>query len=116
MRKIACLLILATAMLFAMADALTGTWEFTMETPGGDRVVMPVFKLTGDAVGGTWDTAEVKGTFTDGMLRLEFPFYSKEGGFGGPMKINGKLEGGQLKGTWEFSAFSGTFKAKKQAE
>jgi hypothetical protein len=61
-------------------------------------------------VTGKWDKSDVKGTFTDGKLNLEFPINSEEAG-PGTLKIKGDLANDALTGTWEFQEYNGTFKA-----
>ncbi|HXJ43627.1 MAG TPA: hypothetical protein VNH18_30370 [Bryobacteraceae bacterium] len=113
MRKLACLLFLLATLVFALADSITGAWTFNLDTPGGPRTVVPVFKLTGEEVTGTWDKSDVKGTFHNGALTLSFPLNSSEGGFSAIMKIDAKLDAGQLKGTWTFGEYGGSLVAKK---
>jgi hypothetical protein len=113
MRRLVTVFFLLAGMVLAFADALTGSWTFNMDTPGGPRQAHPTFKLDGEQVTGKWDGAEVYGTFKGNDLQLSFPFSSQEGGFSANMKIDGKLEGGQIKGTWIFGDYNGTFTAKK---
>jgi hypothetical protein len=91
-----------------------GVWHFVMDTQGGERQIDATFQLDGTNVTGKWDKADVKGTFAGGKLNLAFPLYSEEGGFSATLKIIGTLEGGELKGTWEFGEHTGTYRAKKK--
>jgi len=99
-----------------LGDPITGKWDFVMDTPGGERRTSPTFQLDGEKVTGKWDGADVKGTFIDGKLSLAFPYNSTEGGFSATVKIEGKLVGETLEGTWEFGEYGGTFKATKAKE
>lgn len=89
---------------------ISGKWEFVLDTEGGPRTRMADFKLDGKTVTGTWEKKpDVKGTFSEGKLDLEFPLDSEEVGQG-TLKLNGKL-GETLTGSWSFQTYSGTFKA-----
>ncbi|HEX4748557.1 MAG TPA: hypothetical protein VH302_03360 [Bryobacteraceae bacterium] len=98
----------------AQSDAATvaGKWHFALETEGGPREVDANLQQTGDTVTGTWDKSDVKGTFADGKLTLEFPLNSEEAG-PGTMKVAGKLSGDEMTGTWSFQTYDGTFTAKR---
>jgi hypothetical protein len=89
---------------------VNGKWHFVLDTPGGDRELDAEFKVDGDQVSGKWGPSDVKGTFSDGKLNLEFPFNSEEAG-AGTMKIKGVLADGALTGDWAFSDYAGQFKA-----
>jgi hypothetical protein len=66
-------------------------------------------------VKGTWEDAPVTGTFKDGKLELAFDFTPSELGEKGTLKVTGKLDGDTLSGTWEFSQYSGTYKAVRKS-
>ncbi len=89
---------------------VTGKWHFVFDTEGGAREFDPVFKQDGDQVTGKWGDSDVKGTFTDGKLNLEFPYNSEEGG-PGTLRLKGTLAEDALSGDWGFNDYSGTFKA-----
>jgi hypothetical protein len=96
------------------AATLDGKWHFVLDTPGGDREVDSEFAVDKDGnVTGKWGNSTVAGTFTDGKLNLSFSMTAEETGETGPLKITGKLEQGDLTGNWEFSSYSGTFKASR---
>jgi hypothetical protein len=109
------ILTMALAVCLGGAEAtIAGTWEMTMDTPGGDRKASPTFTLEGTKVGGKWDTSDVKGTFESGKLELEFPLTSGEAGYSAAFKVSAKLEGGVLKGTWSWSTYGGSLTGKKK--
>lgn len=94
----------------AATGDVSGKWHFIFDTEGGDRTFEADFKTDGKVVTGTWGgKPEVKGTFQDGKLELEFPTVSDEAG-PGTLKITGKLADA-LTGTWSFQSYAGTFKA-----
>ena len=95
----------------AAGSDVAGKWHFVLDTPGGDRDVDAEFMVDGDKVTGKWGTSDVSGTYTDGKLALAFSMTSEEAGETSTMKITGKLDSGALTGDWEFSSYSGTYKA-----
>ncbi|MGA8028222.1 MAG: hypothetical protein WB992_13855 [Bryobacteraceae bacterium] len=119
MTMLAAALPLCLAVPMGMAQARTadisGTWHFVLQTDGGERVSEPTFQQNGDKVTGKWGTADVKGTFSDGKLNLEFPYNSDEAG-AGKLKINGQLDGDVLTGEWGFQEYSGKFKATRSKQ
>jgi hypothetical protein len=92
------------------AEDVTGSWQFVMNTQGGDRTARATFKVDGKTVTGTWETTKVQGTFADGRLDLSFPFDSPEAG-AGTLGIQAKLANGELTGDWSFQSYGGTLKA-----
>ena len=97
----------------AQANGVAGKWHFVLDTEGGDRDVDATLEQSGNQVTGKWGGKdEVKGTFADGKLNLEFPIVSEEAG-PGTLKITGQLDGEKLSGNWNFQSYSGTFKATK---
>lgn len=92
---------------------INGSWHFVLDTPGGEREVEVTFTVDSDGkVTGKFGDADVAGTYKDGQLDLNFSFTSEEAGETAPMKIGGKLdETSSLAGNWEFSSYSGTYKA-----
>lgn len=111
------ILVAGSALLVPAHDGATvaGKWHFVLDTPGGDREVEAMFQLDGDQVTGKWGAADVKGTFTESKLTLEFPFNSDEGG-PGTIKIKGVLAADALSGDWAFNDYSGSFKATRVKE
>jgi hypothetical protein len=98
------------------AASVAGKWHFVFNTDGGDRIFEPEFKLDGEKVTGKWATdGDVKGTFTDGKLDLEFPMTSEEAG-PGTLKIKGTLADDALTGDWAFNDYAGQFKATRIKE
>lgn len=95
----------------AAAAGMTGKWNFTLQTEGGERQFSPTFQLDGENVTGKWGAADVKGTFSGDTLNLNFPFTSEEAELRGTLKITGKLADGALTGQWQFESYSGSFRA-----
>jgi len=96
--------------------SVTGKWHFILSTEGGDRIFEPVFQQDGNKVTGKWGAdGDVKGTFSEGKLSLEFPVTSEEAG-PGTLKINGTLADDGLSGEWAFNDYAGSFKATRIKE
>ena len=94
----------------AASTDLAGKWTFVFDTEGGDRTFQADFVVNGETVTGKWDKkADVKGTYKDGKLELEFPSNSDEVGEG-TLKISGVMKDG-LTGNWSFQTYEGKFKA-----
>ena len=96
------------------AANVSGKWHFVLDTEGGDRIVEPTFQQDGENVTGKWDKNDVKGTFIDGKLNLDFHLDSDEAG-PGTMKIVAVLANDALTGDWSFEQYSGKFKATRVA-
>ncbi len=95
---------------------VTGKWHFVFDTGGGDRAFDSEFKQDGDQVTGKWGAdGNVKGTFSEGKLNLEFPYNSEEAG-PGTLKLKGTLADDALTGDWAFNEYAGAFKATRVKE
>jgi hypothetical protein len=97
------------------AGGIDGKWQFTLDTPGGERHLDADFKVDADGkVTGTWGTSSVAGTYKDGKLTLAFQFTSDEAGETAEMDVDGTMdEKGVLSGKWKFSSYDGTFTASR---
>lgn len=106
--------VLALVLPLHAAEGIVGSWQFVMDTQGGDRTARATFTLDGKAVTGTWETTKVQGTFADGVLELSFPFESPEAG-AGTLGIKAKLVNDELTGEWSFQTYGGSLKAQRAA-
>jgi hypothetical protein len=106
-------LMTARATAHAQDAGLNGKWHFVLDTEGGDREMDAEFSVDADGkVTGKFDKTAVAGTFKDGHMDLAFEMTSEEAGETATFKLVGKLDdAGALTGTWEFSSYSGAFKA-----
>ena len=95
-------------------SAIDGKWQFNLQTDGGPRDVAVEMKADGEQVTGKWDTTDLKGTFKDNKLALNFPLTSAEAGMTADLVVDGALEGDALKGTWKFGDYGGTFTATRK--
>ena len=93
------------------APDIAGKWHFVFDTGDGTREFDATLQSDGDKVTGKWmDQDDVKGTYADGKLSLEFAVSQSEVG-PGTLKIVGEASGDSLTGTWAFQTYDGTFKA-----
>jgi hypothetical protein len=104
-------ILLIAAALCAWATGVDGKWTFHMDTAGGPRVVPANLSVQGEDVSGTWGRDKVKGTVKEGKLDLRATVTSDEAGQTAELKIEGKLEGEQIKGSWSWAEHNGTFHA-----
>ena len=113
MISLATALILARPVVKADDTGINGKWHFVLDTPGGDREMDAEFAVDADGkVTGKFDKTVVAGTYKSGEMDLAFEMTSEESGETAPLKLVGKLDdAAALTGTWEFSSYSGTFKA-----
>jgi hypothetical protein len=93
------------------AGDISGAWHFVNMADDGPHESDATFKFESGQVTGKWADADVKGTYQDGQLDLEFPFNYAQGGLAGSMHLKGKLAEGKLSGTWEYAGYTGTFTA-----
>lgn len=108
------LMFLTLSLLVRAQEGVAGQWLFILDTEGGERRAEATFQVEGSQVSGKWDKTDVKGTFENGTLKLDFPMHSEEGGISANLKINGTLKGGELAGTWEFGGYNGTYRATRK--
>ena len=90
--------------------SVSGKWHCVMQTQDGERVIEPTFHQEGEKVTGKWRDGDVKGTFSNGKLDVEFPVTSEEAG-AGILKLKGELSADALTGDWTFQEYRGTFRA-----
>ena len=107
------LMLVAASVLFS-AD-LNGNWNFTWQTPGGERRSTLAFTQKAEKVEARFPEAKepVTGTFKDGQLSLAGTVYSSEAGDAASFQLNGTLSDGELKGTGMWGEHQLTFTARK---
>ena len=105
------LLALVTVTLTSQGAAnISGKWHFVLQTEDGERIIEPTFQQDGEKITGKWRDGDVKGTFSNNKLDVEFPVNSEEVG-PGLLKLKGVLAGESLSGDWTFLEYKGTFRA-----
>jgi hypothetical protein len=104
---------LSTATAAAAAD-VNGLWNFVLITEIGDKPAQVNVKADGDTISGTAGEQAVTGSFKDGVLSLVLKeFYSPDAGFKADLKLQGKVTGKEIAGTWSFGEYSGPLKGAK---
>lgn len=106
------LLVSATSPVGLLAADLTGKWDFVWDTEGGERRGIWVIAQDGETVTAESEGQTLRGTFSDGRLQVEGKFYSAEAGYSSTLKVEGRLEGGVLKGSGSWDQYGMTFTAK----
>jgi len=98
------------------SPSVTGKWHFVFNTGDGERTFDANFDVDGEKVTGSWRAsgeekgADVKGTYRDGKLNLEFAVANSEVG-PGTLTIKGDVAADSITGTWTFQEYDGSFKA-----
>lgn len=116
-----CLALLFVLLLFPLAGVdLSGQWRFVFDTEAGVREADMTLEVKDGKVTGKISmpeapekSTEVAGTFADGKVKLDFPYYSEEAGYQSTVKLDGKLEGDTISGEWQFDQHRGSFTAKR---
>lgn len=113
MRKLILFFLLVTACLPA-AD-LSGKWNFVWQTEGGERRTTLTVTIDNDKVTAQFPEGKtpINGTFAENKLNLAGKLYSSEAGQEGEFRLNGVLDGDQLKGTAAWDEHEMTFTAKR---
>jgi len=113
MRKLLLLIVVAAAGLLG-AD-LDGKWNFTWQTPDGERRSTFSFTPNAEKVEARFPDGKdpVTGTLKDGKLSLAGSVYSAEAGHAAEFHLNGTLANGELKGTGGWGEHQLTFTARK---
>ena len=107
-----CLAILFLAQALVAAD-LNGKWNFVFYSDNGEHPREFVLKTSGSEVTGQRGEETYKGTFKDGVLEISGEHYAAEAGYKATLKMSGKLEGDQIKGTASWDMYDLTFTATK---
>lgn len=93
---------------------VSGLWNFVLITEVGDKPAQVNVKADGETVSGTAGPQAVTGSFKDGVLSLVLKeFYSPDAGFKADLKLQGKVSGKEIAGTWSFGEYSGPLKGAK---
>ena len=109
------LLLVVVAAAGLLGADLNGRWNFTWQTPGGERRSTLTFTQTAEKVEVRFPDGKepVSGTLKDGKLSLSGRVYSAEAGEAADFHLNGTLSEGELKGTGGWGEHQLTFTARK---
>jgi hypothetical protein len=110
-----CVIALAAASLSAQAN-IAGDWELVINGPEGAITATAALKQDGDNVSGTISspqgTVELKGTYKAKKVELAFTIAGPQGEL--PIKVNGDVDGNDMKGIIDFGMGMADFTAKKK--
>ena len=106
---------LAAASLSAQAS-IAGDWELSINGPEGVLNATASLKQDGDNVTGSitsqQGTVELKGTYKEKKVNLAFQIQSPNGPL--DIKVNGDVDGADMKGVIDFGMGMADFTAKKK--
>lgn len=104
-----------TAVVSAQAN-IAGSWLMTINGPEGAINATAELKQDGETVSGTISspqgTVEVKGTYKAKKVEFGFTIVSPQGEL--PIKVNGDVDGDDMKGIIDFGMGMADFTAKKK--
>lgn len=93
---------------------VNGLWNFVLITEVGDKAAKVSVKADGETVSGLAGEQPVSGSFKDGVLILVMKdFYSPDAGFKADLRLQGKVNGKEIAGSWSFGEYSGPLKGAK---
>lgn len=105
-------------MLFAVLSAtalgaadISGEWDLVWNTEGGVRRTVWNISQSGEKVTVKTGGAVLEGVFKDNRITVAGEFYAAEAGYSAPLKIEGSLEGDELKGKGSWDQYAMTFTA-----
>ena len=116
-RLFSTLMALAFAATVVSAQAnIAGSWELSINGPEGVITAAADLKQDGDNVTGTitspQGTVELKGTYKAKKVELAFTIAGPQGEL--PIKVNGDVDGSEMKGIIDFGMGMADFTAKKK--
>ena len=107
--------VLVTAGLSAQ-NSVAGSWELTINAPEGPMNATAELKQDGDKVTGSISSqigkTELSGTFSGKTLSLSFQVQTQQGAM--DIKVNGEVDGNDMKGVIDFGMGMADFTAKKK--
>jgi len=110
-----CAVVFVTATVAGQAN-IAGDWELTINGPEGAISATAALKQDGDNVTGTitspQGTVELKGTYKAKKVELAFTIAGPQGEL--PIKVNGDVDGSEMKGIIDFGMGMADFTAKKK--
>jgi hypothetical protein len=109
--------VLALAMAtVAYAQSVTGAWELSINGPEGVITATADLKQDGDNLTGTitspQGTVDLKGTYKEKKVELAFSIQGPQGAL--DIKVNGEVDGSDMKGIIDFGMGMADFTAKKK--
>ena len=116
-RLFAMLFVLALALgATVSAQSVAGAWELSINGPEGVINASAELKQNGDQITGTitspQGSVDLKGTYKDKKVELAFSIQSPNGPL--DIKVNGEVDGSDMKGIIDFGMGMADFTAKKK--
>ena len=116
-RLFSTLMALAFAAAVASAQAnIAGSWELSINGPEGVINAAADLKQDGDQITGTitspQGSVDLKGTYKDKKVELAFSIQGPNGAM--DIKVNGEVDGSDMKGIIDFGMGMADFTAKKK--
>jgi hypothetical protein len=117
MKTLALIVALATIALPSAQSSVAGDWTLTFNTPGGTREASASFKVDGDKVTGTMNSAEggetlLTGTAKGNTFNVTMEVNTPNGVFS--ISLTGEVDGDSMKGTLDFGQGTGEFTGKRK--
>ena len=107
--------VVATSVLSAQST-VAGSWELTINGPEGAITATAALKQDGENLTGTitspQGTVDVKGTYKAKKVEFAFTISGPQGDL--PIKVNGDVDGDDMKGIIDFGMGMADFTAKKK--
>ena len=98
------------------AQSVSGAWELSINGPEGVISATADLKQDGDKLTGTitspQGSVELKGTYKDKKVELAFSIQGPNGAM--DIKVNGEVDGSDMKGIIDFGMGMADFTAKKK--
>jgi hypothetical protein len=99
-----------------LAQSVAGAWDLTINGPEGAINATATLKQDGDKVTGAIEspqgTAELTGTMKGNVLNMSFTIAGPNGNL--DIKVNGEVDGANMKGIIDFGMGMADFTAKKK--
>ena len=100
----------------AYAQSVAGAWELSINGPEGVINATADLKQDGDTITGTitspQGSVDLKGTYKDKKVELAFSIQGPNGAM--DIKVNGEVDGADMKGIIDFGMGMADFTAKKK--
>jgi len=116
-RLLAMLFVLALTLgTTVFAQSVAGAWELSINGPEGVINATAELKQSGDQITGTitspQGSVDLKGTYKDKKVELAFSMQTPNGPL--DIKVNGEVDGSDMKGIIDFGMGMADFTAKKK--
>jgi hypothetical protein len=113
----AAILLVASATVSVAQSPIAGDWTLTFNTPGGTREATASFKVDGENVTGTMNSAEggqtaMSGTAKGNTFSVTMEVTTPNGVFN--VGLSGEVDGDAMKGVMDYGQGTGDFTGKRK--